>query len=135
VKTGALLEKLFYRESYWRDVLALTWRIRTIRGSNAICEELRAHARRLQPRAFRTDPHRTAPRRVTRAGTDAIEVIFSFETAQGKGMGVLRLTDDPDEDNRLKAWTLLTALEELNPSHRDERCSPSATRQGVEGRP
>ena len=23
----------------------------------------------------------------------------------------------------------------LNPSHRDERCSPLATRQGVEGRP
>jgi hypothetical protein len=82
-----------------------------------------------------TDPHRTAPRRVTRAWTDAIEVIFSFETAQGKGMGVLRLTEDPDEGNRLKAWTLLTALEELNPSHRDERCSPLATRQGVEGRP
>jgi class 3 adenylate cyclase len=56
-----------------------------------------------------------------------------FEAAQGKGMGVLRLTEDPG--NRLKAWTLLTALEELNPSHRDERCSPLATRQGVEGRP
>jgi hypothetical protein len=72
----------------------------------------------------RLDPHRTAPRRVTRAGTDVIEVI-----------GVLRLTEDPDKGNRLKAWALLTALEELNSSHRDERCSPLATRQGVEGGP
>jgi class 3 adenylate cyclase len=83
----------------------------------------------------RLDPYRTVPRRVTRAGTDVIEVTFSFETAQGKGIGVLRLTEDPDEGNRLKAWTLLKALEELNSSHRDERCSPSATRHGVEGRP
>jgi hypothetical protein len=85
--------------------------------------------------AARLDPQRTAPRRVTRAGTDAIEVTFSFKTAQGKGMGVLRLTEDPDETSRLKAWTPLTALEELNPSRRDERCSPLATRRGVEGRP
>ena len=27
---GDLLERLFHRDSYWRDVLALTWRIRTI---------------------------------------------------------------------------------------------------------
>jgi Pyridine nucleotide-disulphide oxidoreductase len=110
---GDQLEKLFHRDSYWRDVLALTWRIRTIHGSNAICDELRAHAGRVQPRAFRIDPHRTAPRHVTRAGTDAIEVIFSFETARGKGIGVLRLTEGPDKSNRLKAWTLLTTLEEL----------------------
>ena len=65
------LEQLFHRDSYWRDVLALTWRIRTVRGSETICKELRAHAGRVQPSEFRTDPHRTAPRRVTRAGTDA----------------------------------------------------------------
>ena len=112
-KPGDMLEKLFQRDSYWRDVLALTWRIRTIRGLDTICEELRAHAGRVQPRAFRTDPHRTASRRVIRAGTDAIEAIFRFETTQGRGIGVLRLTPDADEGNGLKAWTLLTALEEL----------------------
>ena len=112
-RPGDLLEKLFHRDSYWRDVLALTWRIRTVRGSDTICKELRAHAGRVQPSAFRTDPHRTAPRRVTRAGTDAIEAIFRFETTQGKGIGVLRLIPDAADGNGLKAWTLLTALEEL----------------------
>jgi cation diffusion facilitator CzcD-associated flavoprotein CzcO len=110
---GGLLEKLFHRDSYWRDLLALTWRIRTIRGLDTICDELRAQARRAQPRKFRTDPDRTAPRLVRRAGSDAIEAIFRFETIQGRGIGVLRLTPDADEGDRLKAWTLLTALDEL----------------------
>jgi cation diffusion facilitator CzcD-associated flavoprotein CzcO len=50
---------------------------------------------------------------VTRAGTNAIETIFKFETAQGRGSGILRLIPDNADGNRLKAWTLLTALDEL----------------------
>jgi Pyridine nucleotide-disulphide oxidoreductase len=110
---GGLLEKLFHRDSYWRDVLALTWRIKTMRGLDTIRDELRAHAGRVEPRVFGTDPERTAPRGVTRAGTDAIEAIFRFETTQGRGIGVLRLTPDANDGNRLKAWTLLTVLDEL----------------------
>ena len=48
-------------------------------------------------RAFRIDPDRTAPRHVTRAGTSAIEAIFRFETAAGRGSGVLRLTPDASD--------------------------------------
>jgi hypothetical protein len=110
---GDQLESLFHRDSYWRDVLALTWRIRTMRGRATICAELRAHAGRARPSQFRIHPDRTAPRRVTRAGTDAIEAIFRFETREGRGIGVLRLTPDADDGDRLKAWTLLTALDEL----------------------
>jgi hypothetical protein len=50
---------------------------------------------------------------VMRAGTNAIEAIFRFETADGRGSGVLRLTPDGNDGNTLKAWTLLTALDEL----------------------
>jgi hypothetical protein len=28
-----LLKTLFHADSYWRDVLALTWRIKTVEGS------------------------------------------------------------------------------------------------------
>ena len=110
---GDLLGRLFHRDSYWRDVLALTWRISTFSGLETICHQLRVHAGRVQPSEFRTDPDRTAPRWVTRAGTDAIEIIFRFETTQGKGIGVLRLTPDACDDHRLKAWTPLTALDDL----------------------
>ncbi len=57
--------------------------------------------------------HRTAPRQVTRAGTDAIEAFFGFETTDGTGSGGLRLAPDPADGGALKAWTLLTALDEL----------------------
>ena len=108
-----LLKTLFHADSHWRDVLALTWHIRTISGLDAIVRELKAHVGRARPAGFRTAPGRTAPRHVTRAGTRAIEAIFQFETADGRGSGVLRLTPDANDGNALKAWTLLTSLDEL----------------------
>jgi putative flavoprotein involved in K+ transport len=110
---GTRLDTMFHAESHWRDVLALTWQIRTISGRDAVLRELAAHARRARPSGFKIDPHRTAPRNVTRAGTDAIEAIFRFETRQGRGSGVLRLTPDVGDPNAFKAWTLLTALDEI----------------------
>jgi thioredoxin reductase len=107
------LERLFHPDSHWRDLLALTWHIKTVSGSDAIVRELATHAGRALPRDFKIDLHRTAPRNVRRAGTDAIEAIFGFETAEGRGSGVLRLTPDADDGGTVKAWTLLTALDEI----------------------
>jgi cation diffusion facilitator CzcD-associated flavoprotein CzcO len=107
------LEALFHPDSYWRDMLALSWNLQTINGAEAILRELNARAGRAAPSGFRIDPDRAAPRRVTRAGTNTIEAIFKFETAVGRGNGILRLIPDAGDGNRLKAWTLLTALDEL----------------------
>jgi cation diffusion facilitator CzcD-associated flavoprotein CzcO len=109
----ALLKSLFHPDSYWRDVLALSWNIQTLNGAEPILSELQADAISASPSGFRVDPDRAAPRRVTRAGTNAIEAIFRFETAVGRGSGILRLIPDAGDGNRLKAWTLLTALDEL----------------------
>jgi cation diffusion facilitator CzcD-associated flavoprotein CzcO len=106
------LQALFHPDSFWRDVLALSWNIQTINGGDAIVRELQACAP-ARPKTFAIDPARAAPRRVTRAGTNAIEAIFNFETAVGRGSGILRLIPDQADGNRLKAWTLLTALDEL----------------------
>jgi thioredoxin reductase len=110
---ASAVRALFHSESYWRDVLALTWRITTFAGVEAIEGELTDRAGRVRPTGFCIDPDRTAPRWVTRAGTQAIEAIFRFETKNGRGSGVLRLTPEADDAKNLKAWTLLTALEEL----------------------
>jgi cation diffusion facilitator CzcD-associated flavoprotein CzcO len=107
------LKALFHPESYWRDVLALSWTIQTLNGAEAILKELPAHACRAAPSGFAIDPDRAPPRWVTRAGTHTIEAIFKFETAEGRGSGIIRLIPDADDGNRLKAWTLLTALDEL----------------------
>jgi len=108
-----LLRSLFHRDSYWRDVLALSWNLQTVNGAEAIIRRLRVHAGRAAPSGFEIDPRRAPPRRVTRAGTVSIEAIFKFETAQGRGSGIVRLIPDASDDNRLKLWTLLTALDEL----------------------
>jgi putative flavoprotein involved in K+ transport len=108
----ARLENLFHPDSYWRDLLAFTWEIGTVCGPQAIAAELTARAGEAAAR-FEVDPDRTAPRRATRAGTAAIEAIFRFEAAAGRGSGVVRLTPEPGPGDRLKAWTLLTTLEEL----------------------
>jgi cation diffusion facilitator CzcD-associated flavoprotein CzcO len=107
------LRGLFLADSYWRDVLALSWNLQTLNGADAILKELPALARRAGPANFQIDPDRAAPRRVTRAGTASIEAIFKFETALGRGHGILRLIPDAADNNRPKAWTLLTTLEEL----------------------
>src|SRR3954471_7539615 len=112
-RDDALLATLFHADSHWRDVLGLSWRITTVNGAESVLGELRAHGRRARPSRFKVAPHRAPPRSVTRAGTDAIEVIFSFETTDGRGNGVLRLTPAGGSGNVLKAWTLLTALDEI----------------------
>lgn len=107
------LNTLFLSDSYWRDVLALSWNIQTVDGADQILTELRTHARRAAPRGFAVDPDRRAPRKVMRAGTNAIEAMFKFETAVGRGSGIVRLIPDAADGNTLKAWTLLTELGEL----------------------
>lgn len=107
------LEKLFLSDSYWRDVVALSWTLQTIAGRDNILKTLKAQATRAAPSGFAVDPSRAAPRKVTRAGTDCIEAIFRFETKTGRGDGIIRLVPDAADGNRLKAWTLLTALQEL----------------------
>jgi len=112
----AALEELFHPDSYWRDALALSWTLQTINGRDAILTTLKAQAAAAAPSSFMIAPGRAAPRKVMRAGTECIETIFRFETRTGRGDGIFRLIPDQGDGNRLKAWTLLTALEELKGS-------------------
>ena len=89
-------------------MLALSWNIQTINGAGrdpAGAESRTPHAPRRA--ALPSIPTAAAPRKVTRAGTDAIEAIFKFETAVGRGSGIIRLIPDAADGNTLKAWTLL----------------------------
>ncbi|MBR0854430.1 NAD(P)/FAD-dependent oxidoreductase [Bradyrhizobium liaoningense] len=109
---AAALHRLFLPDSFWRDVLALSWNLQTIAGRDAITQELTLLASKAAPINFKIASNRAPPRWVTRAGTSNIEAMFDFETAIGRGSGIVRLVPDGPDD-RLKAWTLLTALDEL----------------------
>lgn len=119
---------LFLADGLWRDLLAFTWTIQTMAGRAAIEKTLRETLSRTQPKNFRIPPQRTPPRWVSRAGAEAIEVLFDFETASGPCNGVLRLVRDGQ--GQLRAWTLNTNLHELR-GHEEEfkrRAPPDSTR-------
>ena len=119
--------ELFHADGLWRDVLAFTWTIQTMSGRAAIAATLRETLARTAPRNFHIPTKRTPPRWVTRAGTEAIEALFAFETAFGRGAGVVRLTPD---SSGLRAWTIVTTLEELR-GHEEAfrvRPEPDSTR-------
>src|SRR5262245_62129897 len=125
--TTAAVE-LFLPDGLWRDVLAFTWTIQTMTGRPAIEATLRETLARTQAKNFHIPQKRTPPRWVTRAGTEAIEVLFEFETMSGPGNGVVRLTPDSAAD--LRAWTIVTTLEELK-GHEEAfrvRPEPDSTR-------
>jgi putative flavoprotein involved in K+ transport len=109
----AAFDDLFLADSFWRDVLALSWNLQTLACRKAIAPALAALTPKAAPANFKIAPSRAPPRWVTRAGTNTVEAIFDFETAIGRGSGIVRLAPDSTDDDRLKAWTLLTALDEL----------------------
>ena len=111
----AAIAALFAAECHWRDILAFTWNLRTASGADAIAERLVGRLAAAQPRGVALAARRTPPRRVTRAGTEAIEAIFTFETVVGPCNGVVRLVS---EDGDTRAWTLMTALDEIR-GHED----------------
>ncbi|GGG30398.1 monooxygenase [Caldovatus sediminis] len=111
----ARIGALFHADSHWRDILAFTWDLRTASGPAAIAERLGAALARMRPRGFALARGRTPPRRVRRADTEAIEAIFTFETAIGPCNGVVRLVE---AGGAPRAWTLMTALDEIR-GHED----------------
>lgn len=103
------LEALFVQDSHWRDLFALTWNLTPTNGRDEIVAQLLSVQPDAQARHFTLAEGHVAPRRVKRTGIDVLEAIFQFETATGRGMGVLRMPlAQPG-----KVWTFSTSLREL----------------------
>src|ERR1700733_3668395 len=104
---GAALEQgdaagaaeLFAEESYWRGLVAFTWNIKTVEGRAGITDMLEHTLGRVKPHGWHATEEPTTADGVTDAW-------IAFETSVGRANGHLRLIDG-------KAWTLLTALDEL----------------------
>ena len=106
---------LFAKECFWRDILAFDWDLRMMTGAKAITERIVPLIATTAPRDFQLAKDRAAPRTVTRAGTETIEVMFTFESAIGPCDGVVRLVS---EGGTWRAWTLATLLAEIR-GHED----------------
>ena len=115
-----ILSNLFFEDSHWRDILALTWKIQTVSGKSKIIEDLYNNILDVSAKDFQIDQERTPPREVIRGGKSVIEVILKFNTKFGKCEGIVRLYEDHEEQRQFKAWSFLTALSELNNSNNKE---------------
>ncbi len=99
----------FADDGHWRDLLAFTWSITPRQGAQAIAALMLEKQGKAKVSGFAIAEGRTAPRRVQRAGVDVIEGLFRFESAVGRGFGVVRLlAAEP-----AKAYQFMTNLQEL----------------------
>lgn len=104
------LKCLFVEDSWWRDMLALTWDFRTFRGLSTIITFLRDRVGIMRPKAFKLRPEYVC---LERSGQDLawIRVVFDFETEIGIVFALLRLV--PTSDGEWKGHTAYTNLEDL----------------------
>jgi putative flavoprotein involved in K+ transport len=94
---------LFASTSFWRDLIAFSWNLTTVENPTGVADLLIETLERTDPAEFATSEPPDTTDGVTTAW-------FTFETAVGRGRGLLRLVE---EGGSWKAWTLLTTLYEL----------------------
>lgn len=113
---------LFATESYWRDLLAFTWNVKTMEGREAIRAMLDATNGAMRPSSFAIDG-------LAWTAEGRTEAWFTFETAVARCRGHLRLDGD-------QCYTLLTTMAELKgyEEHIGPRRSVGSDRAAVGGR-
>ena len=109
---------LFGDECFWRDLVAFTWNVKTVEGRDAIAAMLDAQIDSVGPTAWRLESKPAVLGGV-------VEAWIGFETRHARGRAIVRLKDG-------RAWTLLTALEELKGfEERKGRSRPMGAAHGV----
>ena len=92
---------LFATTSYWRDLIAFTWNFTTVENRDGVEDLLRSTMESADASNFRiTDGEEPAE------DGGVTTAWFTFETAVGRGSGLVRLNEEG-------AWTFLTTLDEL----------------------
>jgi putative flavoprotein involved in K+ transport len=90
---------LFATTCFWRDLVAFSWNITTVENRDGVSDLLEQTLEQAAPGGFATSEPATEDGGIVTAW-------FTFETAVGRGRGLLRLTDEG-------AWTFLTTLFEI----------------------
>ena len=92
---------LFATDSYWRDLVSMTWNLKTSEGRDGIRATLDSQLAKVKPQNLRLDANEPVS-----GDASVAEGWIEFETATGRGYGHVRVKDG-------KIWTLLTTLSEL----------------------
>ena len=91
--------ELFETGGLWRDLVTMTWNIKTLEGQDSIRDMLEHTAEQVRPDNWQVAEEATELDGVT-------EAWITFETKDALGKGHVRLRDGA-------AWTLLTTMQEL----------------------
>ncbi|MGC2786836.1 MAG: NAD(P)/FAD-dependent oxidoreductase [Roseiarcus sp.] len=111
---------MFAAESYWRDLVAFTWNIKTMEGRDQVRDMLSHCLNQVKPRDWRV-----AGGEIVTEADGVLESWISFETEVARGYGLIRLKDG-------LIWTLLTTMAELK-GHEEKAgfTRPLGARHGV----
>lgn len=117
----AAAKELFQTDSFWRDLIAFTWNIKTLEGRDDIGAMLDSQLASAQPENFRVADGEEAVDQ-----GEVIESWIEFETALGRGYGQIRIREG-------RIWTLLTTLQELKGFEEPlKKRRPMGARHGVD---
>ena len=117
---GDAVAALFTEDSYWRDLIAFTWNIKTSEGREQIAAMVNATLAQVQPSGWTI-----AAGEEPTSADGVTEAWVEFETGVGRGRGQLRLRGD-------QAWTLLTTLYELKGHEENAKTSrPKGAEHGI----
>ncbi len=103
-------ESLFVRDCLWRDLLAVTGTLQTLSG----VEKIQCHLAGIVNDSVEVSVSRHFPPfRSSLCGRPTTDVFVDLHLPNGRVCGLVRLVEVDDNDRNVKAWTLLTSLEEL----------------------
>ncbi len=103
LSAGSAQESFVPEHSFWRDMVAFTWSIRTFEGAAHIGQALAATSPAAQPHGWCVDGTPTED-----ATDGSLECWLRFRTATGRGKALLKL------DKEGKASSLFTSLSDLD---------------------
>jgi len=106
---------LFATTSFWRDLIAFTWNFTTVENRDGVADLLRQTMESTGATNFRITEGEEPEE-----ADGVVTAWFRFETAVGRGSGLLRLNDEG-------AWTFLTTLDE----HKGHRRTRAPTVRGA----
>jgi hypothetical protein len=107
------LPNIMHSDSWWRDMLGLSWDFRTLRGLPKISSYISENQERVHLHNFKLRSEgKFTPKVVNPVdGVTWIESMFDFESEVGSGSGMVRLLED--SNGVWKGCMIYTALQEM----------------------
>lgn len=129
--------KLFFNESYWRDLLCMTWDFHTIQGPQQISSFIQSSRQnsRLTMISLDDSSAHKSPQALEFGRLKAVRAFLKVETSIGRGEGLVRLVSDTNDGGRWKALTFFTTLKKLKGYEENIRSRrPRGTGSSLENR-